>query len=220
MGNQNEAHYTYLVPANIEPVKDFSINIFAFTATLLIANIVVPHLTPSQAESRFPGVLLQEGRNFVIYIVSFLNVCNYWIAHYTIFENIIRADRILIRLNVLLLLSVTFLPYPSQLMSQYGRHAMVAAFYGVTLSTTFLLLTLITAYAYSNNRLTRPELHLPVRRIIFLRLLIPLLAALVATGLAYLFPRVSFIIYFLLTLTFWLPLKLFMKGVEMITPNE
>lgn len=220
MGTQKEDRYTYLLPVNVQPVKDYSVNIFAFTATLLMANMIAPSITQSQVDFHLPRFVLHEWQHFFIYVISFLNVSNYWIAHYSIFENIVQANRTLIRLNVILLLSVTFLPYPSQLMSQYGRHAVVAAFYGITISFTYFMLTVITWYAYSNNRLTRPELHLPVRRIIMLREVIPLIAAVTSTGLAFFFPRLSFLIYFFVSLTFLLPLQLFMKGVEMITPSK
>lgn len=212
--------YTYLKPSRVDPLKDYSNDIFAFSATLLIINLVVPSIPQEDVDTRLAPLLLAQWHHFAIYIISFLNISNYWAAHSAIFENIVCSNRVLTRLNIFLLLSVTFLPYPSMLMSQYGRHSVVALVYGLSISFTYLMLTLITCYAYSNDRLTRPEIHLPVRRIIMLREVIPLILALTGTLLSYLFPKFSFIIYLLVSLFFFLPRQLFMRGVTIISPSS
>lgn len=212
--------FVYIAPSDIERVKSLSDGIFAFSMTLLIITSILPDLPKTLSETALQKVLIDYWPKYLIYIISFLNISNYWMAHYTIFDHIIRSNRLLLRLNLLLLLSVTFLPFPSVLMSQYGRHATVSALYGITTTWSYLMLILIASYAYAGNRLTRPQLRLPLKRLLIVRMLLPLSCSAIGTVFAYFFPRLSFLLYGVIALTNLLPLQLFMKDVDIIYPTH
>ncbi len=216
---QNE-EYTFIFPSDVSRIKGLSDAIFAFAMTLLIILGSLPNILPSAAASELPRLLEQQWRHYLIYIVSFLNIANYWTAHYLLFGNIIRANRVLISLNFLLLLSVTFVPFPAALMSRYGRLPIIAVLYGVTLTSSYFLLMLIARYAYMDNRLTRPELKLPVKRIIHFRMILPLAFAVIGTCLAYYFPRLGFLIYLIVSLSAMTPIKWFVKGIHIIPQDK
>lgn len=70
----------------------------------------------------------------------------YWIVHHNLFRNIVDHDRTLLWLNLLFLLSVSFLPYPTEIMGLYGtQFAWTLYAINVVLVGTFL--TLVWSYA-------------------------------------------------------------------------
>ena len=72
-------------------------------------------------------------------------------GHTVITEFLVRATPVLIRLNLLLLMVVSFLPFPTKLLAEYvgeDRPERVAAtIYGLNLLLTAVLLSVIWRYA-------------------------------------------------------------------------
>jgi uncharacterized membrane protein len=211
-------NYLYVFPGDVQRVKAFSDNIFSFSMTLLVAIITLPQAASGVSEAALSRELLSHWRDYWIYLISFLNISNYWMAHYSIFANIIRSDRGLVSLNMFLLLTSTFLPFPAHLMGQYGRIPVVALLYGITITMSYLFLMLIVLYAYSDNRLTRPGIHLPIKRIVLMRMCIPLAFAILGTLLAFYYTRLSFLFFTVVSVFNILPLKLFLRGVDVVHP--
>ncbi len=77
----------------------------------------------------------------------------YWVAHHNTFNYIKRSDRILLWLNLLLLLCIVFIPFPTALIGQYPEQQISVVIYGGTLVITGLALQLLWWYATSNYRL-------------------------------------------------------------------
>ena len=59
--------------------------------------------------------------SYLAYVVSFAIIGAVWLEHSAITEYLERADAVLIRLNLLLLMIVAFLPFPTRLLSEYIR---------------------------------------------------------------------------------------------------
>jgi TMEM175 potassium channel family protein len=51
--------------------------------------------------------------SYFAYVVSFLTIGAAWLGHTWMTDNLERADSLLLRLNLLLLLVVAFLPFPT-----------------------------------------------------------------------------------------------------------
>jgi TMEM175 potassium channel family protein len=81
-------------------------------------------------------------------------------GHTAITDYLDRADTTLLRLNLLLLLFVSFLPFPTRMLSEYvtaGQVERVAVtFYGLTLLIAGVLLSVLWRYAL-HARLVRPD---------------------------------------------------------------
>jgi uncharacterized membrane protein len=189
-----------------DSLSDFSNNIFGFAATLLIVSITLPTIPPAQVEAQLPSVLAGIWPNIVAYTLSFLNICSYWKLHSFTFMHINLIDNKLVLLTTLLLLSVTFLPFPTALMGKYGRLPLTNFLYGVTLSINYLFLFLTAFYAYKHN-LVRPDIPFPARLLLRKKLALPLIAALVGTGLSFSYPRLGFLFYAVVVLTHLIPFK-------------
>jgi uncharacterized membrane protein len=59
------------------------------------------------------------------YVISFLVILSFWMAHHSIFSAIRGYDKVLIWLNLLFLMFVAFLPFPTSLLGDYGNQQVV-----------------------------------------------------------------------------------------------
>lgn len=102
---------------SFERVVFFSDAVFAIVITLLVLEIKTPHLEV-QSESALNHALLELLPRIIGFIISFLIVGLMWIEHHRIFRYIAHYDGGLLWRNLLLLLFVSFVPFPTALFSE------------------------------------------------------------------------------------------------------
>jgi uncharacterized membrane protein len=100
-----------------ERLEAFSDGVFAVAITLLVLDLSVGHPAPGQLGE----ALVRKWPHYATYVVSFLTIGIIWANHHQQFSRIARADRTLMLLNLLLLLFVTLIPFPTGLLAQYLR---------------------------------------------------------------------------------------------------
>ncbi len=98
-------------------VEAFSDGVFAIAITLLILEIKVP----LGAGEHLWSALGKQWPSYAAYVVSFLIIGIMWANHHTVFGFVARVDRTLLFLNLLLLLVVAALPWPTALLAEYLR---------------------------------------------------------------------------------------------------
>ena len=105
-------------------MEAFSDGVFAIAATLLILNL---HL-PSPSTGGLAGALVSLWPEVAVYVASFLTIGIMWLNHHALFSRLARVDRPLIMLNLLLLMVISFIPFPTQVLgSHLGSHADASA---------------------------------------------------------------------------------------------
>jgi uncharacterized membrane protein len=132
--------------------------VFAIAVTLLVLDIAVP----AHASSAH-GLLNSVARlwpSYLAYVVSFSTIGAVWLGHSAITEYLERIDGGFIRLNLLVLLLVSFLPLPTRLFASYiGKNnpeRVAATIYGACLLLTLTLLLILWRYSV-RERLVRPD---------------------------------------------------------------
>jgi uncharacterized membrane protein len=124
----------------------FSDGVFAIAITLLIIEVRVPDSEPDE----LAGDLVSLWPSYAAYVVSFIIIGIIWVNHHMIFERITTVDRPLLFLNLLMLLTVAFLPFPTALLGEYIRQGdnahIAAAVYGANM--TLIGLTFIVMWTY------------------------------------------------------------------------
>jgi TMEM175 potassium channel family protein len=105
----------------------------AIAITLLVLDLKVPG--PIE-EGRLLDALLERWPTYVAYLAAFLSIGIIWLNHRTLVDRIARFDARLHWLNLMLLLGVATLPFPTSLMAEYlqagGENAKIAtALYGL-----------------------------------------------------------------------------------------
>ncbi|MFD9486149.1 TMEM175 family protein [Streptomyces sp. NPDC059991] len=98
-------------------VEAFSDGVFAIAITLLILEIKVP----PHAGDHLWSDLGHQWPSYAAYVVSFLVIGIMWVNHHTLFSYVVRVDRTLMFLNLLLLMTVAAIPWPAGLMAEYLR---------------------------------------------------------------------------------------------------
>jgi uncharacterized membrane protein len=181
--------------------------VFAIAITLLVLDLAIP--ARGSASHR-----VFEGWPFYLaYTVSFLTIGAAWLAHSAITDRLERADSILLRLTLLMLLSVSFLPFPTRLVAE-GLHdvsdeRVFVAMYGFTLLCVRVLLYAIDAYARREHLYAPDDTdELETERQTILPALI---GYLVAVGIGFLLPGLAVALYCAIAIFLIVPIKELMR---------
>ena len=126
-------------------LESFSDGIFAIAMTLLVFQIKVPKhevvAIKGLAES-----MLALWPSYLAFTTSFITILVIWIHHHWIFKLIKRDGHALFYWNGLLLFCVSFIPFPTALLSEYLLHpdakAASSLYTGTFLATSIALYTL------------------------------------------------------------------------------
>jgi uncharacterized membrane protein len=184
-------------------VEAFSDGVFAIAMTLLILDVKVPRADATA------GPLLQAlGRqwpNFLAYLTSFGTILVMWVNHHRMFTHIRRVDQAFLFLNGLLLLLVTFIPFPTGLVAEYIEHPearTAAAILSATYFALALAFNLLWGYASSGGRLLDARTNLARAQEITKQYRFGPISYLVAFGLAFVSVPASLALIALLALFF------------------
>ena len=126
-------------------MEAFSDGVFAIAITLLVLDLAI-HPPGSPLHQ-----VLHIWPSYVAYLVSFLTIGAAWLGHTALTDQLERTDSIFLRLNLLLLLAVTFLPFPTGLVGEALRELsserVFVTLYGLTLLTIRVLGYALDEYA-------------------------------------------------------------------------
>jgi uncharacterized membrane protein len=116
-------------------VEAFSDGVMAIAITLLVLDLKLPSTT-DVANGGLLHALLVRWPTYAAYLAAFLTIGIIWLNHHTLIAKIARFDARLHWLNLVLLLGVATLPFPTSLVAEYvgegGPNASVAtAAYGL-----------------------------------------------------------------------------------------
>jgi uncharacterized membrane protein len=135
----------------------FSDGVFSIAITLLVLEIGVP----SGSENDLLRALIAEWPSYLAYLVSFATIGAVWFSHTVITEYLDHANSTFVRLNLLLLLAVSFLPFPTRLVAEYTREVkaerVAVTVLGINLLLTLILVSIVWRYAV-HEQLVRPDL--------------------------------------------------------------
>jgi len=139
-------------------VEAFSDGVFAIAITLLVLDLEMPEDAYGDLWQGFADLW----PSYLAYVTSFLAIGAVWLEHHRLFTCLRLADTHLIRLNLALLLVVSFLPFPTGVMADavtLGRHTERPAVvvYGATLLGVTLLLAALWRYVDAHRELLHEE---------------------------------------------------------------
>ena len=106
-------------------MEAFSDGVFAIAATLLVLDLRLPG--PGLAGHSVTYQLLHAWPEYFAYVVSFLTIGIMWMNHHTILAHVRRVNRPLLVLNLLLLMVVVAIPFPTALVAEHLHDAGAAA---------------------------------------------------------------------------------------------
>lgn len=182
----------------------FSDGVFAIAVTLLVLEIKAPdltHATSSEAVTK----LLQIFPHVLSYITSFIVIGVIWINHHALFHFLKRVDRTVLVINLLLLMCVAFIPYPTALIGEFGASLPVVIFYGLSLAMTGFVYNALWFYVVHRYILSERLIHQKaVWKATLWSLSYPT-SYFIAAGLALISINLSIVLYVLIPLFYLLP---------------
>jgi len=145
-------------------VEAFSDGVFAVAATLLIFNIQIDKTAPGG----LLDALLAAWPKYAAYVASFLTIGVMWMNHHGLFARMARLNRALVFLNLLLLMAIVFLPFPT---AQLGVNILIdrdantaASLYAINASVIALLFGAVWMYVLTHPHLLSPDVDLEAAR--------------------------------------------------------
>jgi uncharacterized membrane protein len=133
-------------------LETFSDGVFAIAITLLVLTIAQP--------SDYTSLAHELGRRWpslAAYVVSFIVIGIMWLNHHTVFSHLERIDRGIFYLNLLLLMTIVLIPYPTAVFGEAlrrGQGAKTAAvFYSLVMTVNACVWGALWLYASVGRRL-------------------------------------------------------------------
>jgi uncharacterized membrane protein len=132
-------------------LEAFSDGVFAIAITLLVLDITVP----AGSTDDLLAAVANQWPSYLAYVISFATIGVAWLEHNAITDYMDYADAMVVRVNLLLLLLVSFLPFPTRLIAEYfgdrDAERVAATIYGMNLLLIAVLLFLMWRYVVSEG---------------------------------------------------------------------
>jgi uncharacterized membrane protein len=173
----------------MERLVFFSDAVFAIAITLLALEIRLPDVE-SMSNPELLQNLLAIWPKYLGYIISFLGIGNFWVVHHRQFQYIKKYDTRLLFINLIALMTVAFVPFPTAIISENGNRT-GTIFYALTLSAVGFMSTAIWIYATFARRLVDADLPAATVRRGVLRTLSAPMVLLLSVGLAFIDPDLA-----------------------------
>jgi uncharacterized membrane protein len=139
-------------------LEAFSDGVFAIAITLLVLELAVP----DAAANDLLGAILAQWPSYLAYVTSFLTIGVFWLQHSAVTSALRAADATLYRINLLVLLLASFLPFPTKLVGQFvddrDAERIAVVFYGLSLLALDLALTIFIRYAAEQRSLIKDHI--------------------------------------------------------------
>lgn len=103
-------------------IEAFSDGVFAIAITLLVLEIRVPELYGTEGAepaANLGTALLNLWPSYFGYIFSFVIIGIYWVNHHYIFNLYKRHNHTFVLLNILFLMCISFVPFPTAVLARY-----------------------------------------------------------------------------------------------------
>lgn len=142
---------------HLSRIHALSDGIFAFSLTLMVLSFDIPRLTLGDVDAKLAGAIWAQLPNFQSFIVSFFVIASFWFSHHQKFQYIKRYNKTFIWLNLIFLMFIAFLPFPTNLVGEYDTSFFAIIFYSMSLALTGIAFIAMWTYATYKNRLTGPD---------------------------------------------------------------
>ena len=128
----------------------FTDGVFAIAITILVLGIDVPEELPGPDLHDF---LVDEWPQLFAYFLSFAVIGRHWVAHHHVFGMLQNFDQRLMALNLFYLSLVVLIPFPTNLLGEYGGEPDPIVLYAFVIGTSSLLSWLMLRYALGRRHI-------------------------------------------------------------------
>jgi len=145
---------------NKQRMEAFTDGVYAIVITLLVLDIRIPEVPPSGLPRALADMLPQV----FTYVLSFFVVALYWFSHHRVAQQVRLIDGTFVWLNMIWLLFVTVMPFPTALLGRYPLQPLPTAIYGIDLILANVTGFVIIGYMRAHPELCRSSIDPPLFR--------------------------------------------------------
>jgi uncharacterized membrane protein len=187
-------------------VETFSDGVFAIIVTLLVLEIKVPHIVIHDSSDQLLFALIGILPKFISWIISFFTICVIWVNHHRLFKMFGAINHGLFWWNALLLLWISFIPFPTAVLGDYHNNQTAIIFYGIVMMLMALTFSLMRMYVLKNPPLLSKEVDLKkFKKGTTYSILFGPVLYLIGALVSFIHSYISFAIYFGIALYFIFP---------------
>ena len=201
-----------------ERLRALADGVFAIVMTLLVLELSVPVVKGLSSNSELLHKLAEMWPEFLIYGLSFMILGIFWVIHHSIYADVKRYDTTLVWLNIVFLMFVSLIPFSTALVGKNGFITVTAVVYGINMLLIFNLGWATFAFTTGKRQLLGEDYDPKIIKGGKLMGLVYTLIMIPAIAIAFINPKVSFIIYALFVLAFILFTMLGKGEVAMVMP--
>jgi uncharacterized membrane protein len=130
----------------LERLAFFSDAVFAIAITLLIIEVRIPAGT-SDSETGLAQALVDLIPQYIGFFVSFFVIGRFWIGHHRVFGRLARVNDGLVWRNLLFLMTIAFMPFPTALVSHFVSTRVGVGAYAAWLTLAGVFNLMLERYA-------------------------------------------------------------------------
>jgi uncharacterized membrane protein len=164
--------------------------VFAIAITLLVLNLRVPHVSGPHVDRRLLDGLGHDGGLLIGFVISFYVIARFWLVHHRLSVLLRRVDTTFIVLNLVFLAAIVFLPFPTEIIGQYGNTTTGVVFYAAAFVVTAGLSAATWEYALRVG-LVDPRVPPSTRRHARVRAAVPILIFGISIPVAFADPSIA-----------------------------
>ena len=114
--------------------------IFAIAMTLLVLTIKIPDVDSHMSSAAFRKEVFSQLPGFAAWLISFAILCRLWISQHRLFEGEVSLDPNVATVNFVFLGVVSFIPYPTSLVSEHPQQTLSVFIFSAVFSVAGILL--------------------------------------------------------------------------------
>jgi uncharacterized membrane protein len=185
----------YIAKNRLETLID---GIFAIAMTLLVLGIGPPKPPEALAPAVLPGMIFDLVPQVFVFIVAFLVLAYFWLGHHRQFYFVSMVDPALLWINILLLISIVFIPFSTDLVGDYPNVISAVLLFHANI----LIVGLLFAHQWDHIRrhecLCDPVPEARIIRLWHLQAAFVPAIALAAIMISFISPVISLLVYLIL----------------------
>jgi uncharacterized membrane protein len=135
---------------------NFTDAIFAIAMTLLVVEVGIPVVRDETSVHDLARALEDKLPGLTAFVIGFLVIGFYWVAHHQFMARIAAVDGPFIALTVVYLLFIAFLPFPTGLLGEYFENPLAVAVFAVSAAAVSAMEAALFACAHRRGLSEKP----------------------------------------------------------------
>ncbi len=192
MSGMDERMNHHISKNRLETLVD---GIFAIAMTILVLGITPPKPDKSLAQVELTSQIIGLFPEFFIFLVSFLILAGFWLGHHRQFHFVRVIDSRLLWINILLLSSLVFIPFSTDVAGDYPDILIAVLLFHINIIIIGLIFSYHALYISRSKNLCDPDTNKKFLIVQLHRSLLITGIAFIAAFISLVSPSVSLLVY-------------------------